>query len=639
MEGLARTPGGGRVSTFELPLHFLRPWWWLALLPLPLALWMSARNGNGRAALARLADAVLLPYLVSDTGARKRVALGLLALAWLLAVAALSGPAWQKAPAPLYVNGAARVVVLSLSDDMLAQDVQPDRMTRARFAVRDLLNDAGDARMALVAYAGAAFTVAPLTDDKNTILNLLQALKPDVMPVPGNDAATGIRQGIELLQQAHAKGGEIVLVTDTADDAAVAQAKAARAKGIRVDALGIGTREGAPVPQRGGGFASGSGGTLMARRDDAALRAVADAGGGRYVVLQADGRGAAAFGAPIAEAGHASRAERAQLWRDGGIWLLPVLLVLAALAFRRGWLLALVVLALPIGMPVAHAATWNSLWANRDQRALQALRQGNVPQAQELATTSGMRGAADYRAGDYGEAAKAFAQDGDARSRYNLGNALAKQGKYEKAIAAYQHALQRDPKMADARANLDAVEDWLKEHQHPPQSGRQGNNSNPQGKPSSSAAGPSSSNTGQRSGKSGAQQGAASSAPQASSATGGSNAAGNQSAQQQGNTGAAQQDHDTSAAEAAKQQKQTQQAEQALAREMQRAREASRSGKQGNATAFALGEDAPRQDGRFNAQQRAMLNAVPDDPGALLRRKFRLEWEQRNGRAAEEPQQ
>lgn len=639
MEGLARTPGGGRVSTFELPLHFLRPWWWLALLPLPLALWMSARNGNGRAALARLADAVLLPYLVSDTGARKRFALGLLALAWLLAVAALSGPAWQKAPAPLYVNGAARVVVLSLSDDMLAQDVQPDRMTRARFAVRDLLNDAGDARMALVAYAGAAFTVAPLTDDKNTILNLLQALKPDVMPVPGNDAATGIRQGAELLQQAHAKGGEIVLVTDTADDAAVAQAKAARAKGIRVDALGIGTREGAPVPQRGGGFASGSGGTLMARRDDAALRAVADAGGGRYVVLQADGRGAAAFGAPIAEAGHASRAERAQLWRDGGIWFLPVLLVLAALAFRRGWLLALVVLALPIGMPVAHAATWNSLWANRDQRALQALRQGNVPQAQELATTSGMRGAADYRAGDYGEAAKAFAQDDDARSRYNLGNALAKQGKYEKAIAAYQHALQRDPKMADARANLDAVEDWLKEHQHPPQSGQQGNNSNPQGKPSSSAAGPSSSNTGQRSGKSGAQQGAASSAPQASSATGGSNAADKQSAQQQGNTGAAQQDHDTSAAEAAKQQKQAQQAEQALAREMQRAREASRSGKQENAKAFALGEDAPRQDGRFNAQQRAMLNAVPDDPGALLRRKFRLEWEQRNGRAAEEPQQ
>jgi Ca-activated chloride channel family protein len=628
---------GDRMSAFDIPLHFLRPWWWLALLPLPLALWTLVKHGDGRAALAKLADAALLPHLLSDSGARTRFALGLVAAAWLLCVAALSGPAWQKLPAPLYVNGAARVVVLSLSNDMLAQDMQPDRMARARFAVRDLLNDAGDARMALVAYAGAAFTVAPLTDDKNTILNLLQALKPDVMPVPGNDAAAGIRQGTELLQQAHAKGGEIVLVTDTADDAAVAQAKAARAKNIRVDVLGVGTREGAPVPQTGGGFASGSGGTLMARRNDAALRAVADAGGGRYVVLQEDGTGAASFGAPVAEAGHASRAERAPLWRDGGIWLLPVLLVLAALAFRRGWLLVLALLVLPVGMPTAHAATWDSLWANRDQRALQALQRGDAAQAQKLATTSGVRGAADYRAGDYANAAKAFAQGDDARARYNLGNALAKQGEYEKAIAAYKQALQRDPKMADARANLDAVEDWLKQHQqHSPQSGQQNSN----GKPSSSSgAGSTSQNTGKDSGKSGAQQGAASSTPQASSAGGANNSAGKQGAQQQGNGGAAQQDHDTSAAEAAKQQRQTQQAEQALAREMQRAHGTKRSGKPGNASAFALGEDAPKQDGHFDAQQRAMLNAVPDDPGALLRRKFRLEWEQRNGRPPEDPQQ
>ena len=632
------------MSVFELPLHFLRPWWWLALLPLPLALWMLARNGGGRAALAKLADAALLPHLVSSNGARRRLALGLVASAWLLAVAALSGPAWQKIAAPLYVNGAARVVVLSLSDDMLAQDMQPDRMTRARFAVRDLLNDAGDARMALVAYAGAAFTVAPLTDDKNTILNLLQALKPDVMPVPGNDAAAGIRQGVELLQQAHAKGGEIVLVTGTADAAAVAQAKTARAKGVRVDVLGVGTREGAPVPKQGGGFASGSGGTLMARRDDAALRAVANAGGGRYVVLQADGAGASAFGAPVAEAGHASHAERAQLWRDGGIWLLPALLILAALAFRRGWLLVLLVLALPIGMPAAHASTWDSLWANREQRALQALRHGDTTQAGKLASTPGMRGAVDYRAGDYAKAAKAFSQGDDARSHYNLGNALARQGEYGKAIAAYRQALQRDPKMADARANLDAVEDWLKKHQQPPQSGQQANNTkdNQHGQPSSSSgAGSSSQNTGKQSEKSGAQQGAASSTPQASSATGGNNATGKQSAQQQGNAGTAQQDHDNaSAAEAARQEQQTQQAGQALAREMQQARGAPRSGKPADTNAFALGQGEPKQDGRFDAQQRAMLHAVPDDPGALLRRKFRLEWEQRNGRQQEEdPQQ
>ena len=336
------------MNASDFVLHFLRPWWWLALAPLPLALWMLAHGRGGRAALARLADAALLPHLVHDAGARMRAALFLFALAWLLAVVAMTGPAWQKQPAPLYVNGAARVVVLSLSNDMLAEDLKPDRMTRARFAVRDLLDGAGDARTALVAYAGAAFTVAPLTDDKHTVLNLLTALRPDVMPVPGNDAAAGLRQGMRLLRQAHVQGGEIVLVTDAADASATDAARAARAQGVRVDVLGIGTSEGAPVPRSGGGFAGGSGGLLMARRDDAALRAVADAGGGRYVALQTDGGGAAVIGTPVSESGHASQGERARLWRDGGVWLLPILAVLAALAFRRGWLLVIAVCLLPV---------------------------------------------------------------------------------------------------------------------------------------------------------------------------------------------------------------------------------------------------------------------------------------------------
>jgi len=626
------------MNIADFPLHFLRPWWWLALAPLPLALWLLARSG-GRAALERLADAALLPHLVHGGSAHKRAALALFALAWLLAVAALSGPAWQKVPAPLYVNGAARVVALSLSNDMLAQDLKPDRMTRARFAVRDLLNASGDARTALVAYAGAAFTVAPLTDDKHTVLNLLRVLQPDVMPVSGNDAATGIRQAVTLLDHSHAKGGEVVLVTDTADEAAVAAAKAAHAKGIRVDVLGIGTAEGAPVPRHGGGFANGANGPLMARRDDAALRAVASAGGGRYAVLQGDGGGAAALAPPTAEAAHASHGEHAQLWRDGGVWLLPVLLIFAALAFRRGWLLTLVVLALPIGMPAAHAASWESWFANRDQRALQALQHGDAKQAQKLATTSRVRGAADYRAGDYARAAKAFAQGGDARSQYNLGNALAKQGDYTKAIAAYRQALQRDPEFADARANLDAVEDWLKRHAKPePQQGQGGKNANDNGqsRKSSSPGSSSNANNGQQSSQSGTQQ-APSSSANASQQSGRNGAAPNGNARRQdGRQGTAQSDHGgTSASEDAGQRSQAQRAAQGLSRELQRAR--SKAGRAGTQP-FALGQGA-KPDDRFDAEQRAMLNAVPDDPGALLRRKFQLEWEQRNGQQQEDEQQ
>ena len=618
-----------------LALHFLRPWWWLALLPLPFALWMLARRVGGRAALARIADAALLAYLVRDTGARKRFALALFASTWLLAVAALSGPAWQEVPAPLYVNGAARVVVLSLSTDMLASDLKPDRMTRARFAVRDLLDAAGDARTALVAYAGAAFTVAPLTRDKNTVTNLLQSLRPDLMPVPGNDAAAGIEQAADLLRRAHAEGGEIVLLTDTADAAAVTAARQARSQGLRVDVLGIGSRGGAPVPRATGGFARAGDGLLMARRDDDALHAVAAAGGGRYVVLRPDGSGVAAFAAPVAKAAQASR-ERGQVWRDGGIWLLPLVVVLAAVAFRRGWLLVLALLVLPPTISTSHAADLTSWFSNRDQRAAQALQRGDAAQAGQLAASPGLRGAAEYRAGHFAEAARAFAQGNGARAQYNLGNALARQGKFNDAIAAYRRALQDQPGMADARANLKAIEGWQKRHRDPsspkdaqPQSARKpsqsrapGASSAHDGKQARSANPASSAGTSQSRSP---QPGAAQSKSAQSNATK-SNAAQSGSPQSEADRG-------PSAAEAVQQRRQAAQAERGVARAMQGAGKPPLPSSPAASHAFALGRDESQPHDGLDAQQRAILRAVPDDPGALLRRKFRLEWEQRQGQA------
>jgi Ca-activated chloride channel family protein len=624
-----------------IALHFLRPWWWLELVPLPLVLYALARSGGGRAALARLADATLLPYLVRDAGSRRRWALLLAGLAWLLAVAALSGPAWQHAPAPLYANGAARVVALSLADDMRAQDLKPDRMTRARYAVRDLLDDAGDARVALIGYAGDAFVVAPLTPDKQTVLNLLDALSPDVMPASGNDGARAIEQSLELLQQAHIRGGEIVLVTDDAGRAAVEAAHKARAQGVRVDVLGIGTRAGAPVPLAEGGFARDKGAVRIAQRNDAALRDVAGAGGGTYAPLEEDGSGVAALGAPSATEGSDAMRQQASVWRDGGVWLLIPLLPLAALAFRRGWLC---VLALVFVTPLAHASAWDALWARPDQRASQALDRGDYAQAGKLARDPQLKGGAAYREGDYADAEKYFAQGDSARADYNLGNALAKAGQYRQAIAAYDRALQRDPRFADARANREAVANWLKKHPSQSQrSGDQGTQGNPSGQSqkgsgsSSQASQQGSRQNGQGSGNDarnqraqagGAGSGHPSDAQNADSAAGKAPNGG----QGAGDSGA-------SLNEDAQQRAQVARARQALEREMAR-RQANAAGNRnsvGTQGAYALGA-APSNDeeGKFNPQQRAMLNAVPDDPGALLRRKFMLEWQRRHGQQPDE---
>ncbi|HET6906285.1 MAG TPA: VWA domain-containing protein [Rhodanobacteraceae bacterium] len=626
-----------------MALHFLRPWWWLAMLPLPLVLHALARSAGGHGAFARLADATLLPHLMQGAGSRRRWALLLAGVVWLLAVAALSGPAWQRAPTPLYANGAARVVALSLSDDMRAQDLKPDRMTRARYAVRDLLDSAGDARVALVGYAGDAFVVAPLTPDKQTVLNLLGALNPDVMPAPGNNGARAIGQSMALLQQAHIRGGEIVLVTDDAGQSAVDAARKARAEGVRVDVLGIGTRQGAPVPLPDGGFVRDSGGVHVAQRNDAALRDVANAGGGQYAPLEEDGSGVAALGAPAATQGSDAAHQHANVWRDGGVWLLIPLLPLAALAFRRGWLCAL---ALVFITPFAHASAWDSLWARPDQRAAQALRQGDYAQAGKLARDPQLKGAAAYRSGDYASAEKYFMQGGDARSEYNLGNALAKAGQYGQAIAAYDRALQRDPNFNDARANRESVEDWLK--RHPPQSqnsGDQGTQGNPSGK--SQRGSGSSSKGSQHGARQNGEQGSGNDArnqrAQAGSNNGHASDAQNaDSAAGKASNGGEAGDSGASLAEDAQQRAQLARAQQALRQEL--ARRPSNAGsdqRSRNAQgAYALGA-APSGDdeGRFNPQQRAMLDAVPDDPGALLRRKFMLEWQRRHGQQPDDGDQ
>ncbi|HEX7340379.1 MAG TPA: colicin transporter, partial [Rhodanobacteraceae bacterium] len=143
--------------------HFLRPWWLLLVLAWgPLLIWRArrARRGDG---LARLADAALLPYLLESDGRARAWTGWLLALSALLTTLALAGPTWQRVAQPAYGDPAAQVVVVSLSQRMLAQDVKPDRMARVRFKVHDLLHANKAGSNALVGYAGAAFVVAPLT--------------------------------------------------------------------------------------------------------------------------------------------------------------------------------------------------------------------------------------------------------------------------------------------------------------------------------------------------------------------------------------------------------------------------------------------------------------------------------------------
>jgi Ca-activated chloride channel family protein len=325
-------------------LHFLRPGWLLALpLLWALSLWLARRRA-GEGDWAGLIDPELLSGLRLDDGGKPgRTPWPWLALAWTLAALALSGPSWQRAPSVAYRGSDAWVLVLDLSPSMAVADLPPDRATRARYAIDDLLTAAHDARVGLVAFSDEAYTVTPLTDDVATIRALLPPLQPDIMPSAGDNLAPALEQAGQLLTRSGSKHGKIVVLSDGFADpaAAFAAAEKLRARGDTVDVVGIGTATGAPLGKAGGGFTRNAQGQMaMVRLDAGRLKQVAASGGGRYVDLAGLPSLIDALQARPEPGSQAVEKKdiKVQHWLDGGIWLLPLLLVATALLSRRGWL-------------------------------------------------------------------------------------------------------------------------------------------------------------------------------------------------------------------------------------------------------------------------------------------------------------
>ena len=640
--------------------HFLRPWWLLALIALPL-LWRTlGRNGADAGAWRGAVDAHLLEYLLERdaAGAPSRLPRWLVAAGWMLACLALAGPAWERLPQPLYQNRAARVIALELGASMAAQDIKPSRFERARYKIDDLLKRGGDIQTALIAYAGDAFVVAPLTDDANTVANLVDALDPSVMPVAGNDTGRAIDLGVKLIGQAGLNQGEIVLLADAASADAVAAASRARAAGVRVSVLGIGSMQGAPVALPQGGFLKNAlGDIVLPKLDASALAGLAQAGGGRYATVSADANDLESVLDTLAvHAAVQAQATQAVTPRflDRGPWLLLLLLPLTALGFRRGWLM-LLPLAVCLHSQPAAAFSWSDLWQRPDQQARVALDAGHAQQAQALARDPALRGAAAYRAGDFAAAAQDFEQRSDVDAQYNHGNALAKQGQYEQAIAAYAAALAGAPGMADAVANKQAVEDLLKKQQKdqkqqnkqdskdhqgkqqqqdgsgdPSADKSQDQNKQDQDKPDQDKPDQSRQN-GQGQPQSQSQQGKDPSQPDESQQN---QPQQNSSAGKHNDSGS---DKNTSAQASAKEadqqaQRQFQQnMDQALKQEGKP--DAKPDERKTPTVRLGARDDGSTQDGSMHDEHRQAveqwLQRVPDDPGGLLRRKFQLEYQRR----------
>ena len=579
--------------------HFIRPQW-LWILPLVLLVTVAlARRQLSAGSWQRVIAPALAPYVLSSkpvSGLAYRW--WLMAIGGVLAVLSLAGPSWNRIEQPVFRSDQAIVIALDLSRSMDAQDVSPSRLLRARLKILDILAERSSGQTALLVYSSNAFTVTPLTTDTDTVAALVSSLSTDIMPSRGSYPPAAIKKGQQLLQQAGVSFGEVLLISDggTSPEAEAA-ARALAESGYTLSVLGVGTKEGAPIPRAGGGFVTDRSGNIAVPKLQAGqLRRLAAAGGGRYISMTTDNADIELLlSGKISGSAGVGQSLATDQWREEGPWLLLLLLPVAALAFRRGLVVCLAIFMLPLTEP-AHAFGWDDLWLNKNQQGHEMLAAGSPQEAASLFEDPQWQAVSNYESGEYAASAAVFAERDDADSLYNLGNALARGGEFASAIDAYDQALELTPDDEDTQYNRDLVADMLKQQQNEQQEGEQ-----------------SESDSGGQSQSSDSDS----------------------DAEQQGQEGASgESEGDSQEGESARNDSETDQDDlQAMQEELERAAAEAENQQQDESERQQMSQEQAEAMRRAQEQTQAMeqwLRRIDNDPGGLLRRKFRYQY-QRQG--------
>lgn len=482
------------MDSFIENFHFIRPLWlWaiLLLLPVILLLWRKQKNSGQ---WQDLISPELLPFLLEGKTVRRSPGnLIALMLAWIIAAVALAGPSWKKLPVAVEKNNNALIIMLDLSPSMLTEDIKPSRIVRARLKIADLLRERQDGQTALLVYGADAHVVTPLTQDSKTISNLLPMLSPNLMPAQGSNTEAAVARAVQLLKDAGLNQGDLLLITDgVAPDAQQTINKNLQDEtGIRLSILGVGGKDPAPIPSRNGGFLRDKSNDIVTSFLDAtSLNEFALENRGRYKTLSSDVDDMKTFTSLMnIKMNLKNNNEEEKIsnrtfdqWADEGHWLVLLLLPVILYVFRRGVLAVVFLTPFILFSPEqAHALGWDDLWKNKDQQAYEKLQADKADEAAKQFTQPEWKASAEYRAGNFAEAAKQFANQNTATAHYNQGNALAKSGQLKEAITAYDKALSIDANLQDAQKNRKIVEEALKKQQEQQQDSQQ-NNQNQQDK-------------------------------------------------------------------------------------------------------------------------------------------------------------
>lgn len=317
------------ISRFIDPFHFLRPAWLLLLIPAAFLMWSVFQRSDSLRAWKKIIAPGLLEHLLlresAVNGSWRPVYM--LGIAWLVGILALAGPSWKLQDSPFSEDQAALYIVIKVTPEMLARDIQPSRLQRSVLKIHDLLELKQDIRTGLIAYAGSAHLVMPLTSDSEIINSFAEALEPDIMPLEGDEPAEAIALANQRLKKA-AVPGTIVLITDAIDTSQLnALEKISKQGGADVHILAVAAGPDVIPPP---------GSPPAPALNMNSLRQAARMMGGSVIAVTADKHDVESLSAKIERSLSHAPSQEGRQWQDAGYYLLALLALIMLTFFRRG---------------------------------------------------------------------------------------------------------------------------------------------------------------------------------------------------------------------------------------------------------------------------------------------------------------
>jgi len=470
--------------------HFVRPLWLLAFLPAITLIIVLLRQKNKQGQWHQFLPPHLAKVLIETTATSKKIgSSALIIIASALISIALAGPTWDRVEQPLFKVKQAQVIIADMSLSMYATDVLPNRLTRAKFKIKDLVSRLSEGETALIAYAGDAFVISPMTQDVANLQNLIPSLTPEIMPVYGSRPSWAVEKALELLEQTNYKQGTLYLITDGIEPSDAREiTRLLKNTQFTLNILGIGTQQGAPIRLPNGQLLKNDiGNIVIPKLQSSILRGLSSDLSGRYSNLTNDQADIDYLAHNVQADEFDSEQQDNQFgdeWHEVGPYLILILLPFAAYAFRRGVItvIAMTIMLYPLSSPpmmansvaattlpavqpkvvpqsapVQKVSWWNDLWQTQNQQGLTSYKNEDFSYASSQFEDSQWRGTAHYKQGNFEQALEHFNQSSQPSALYNQGNTLARLEQYDDAISRYKDLLKQDPKFPNAQDNLELV--------------------------------------------------------------------------------------------------------------------------------------------------------------------------------------